>query len=282
MMIGGGILFGTLGTWLTPPWLLGVGAAVGLCILVVGYFIAVATSQTAANFLHDALREGFLRPVLILAAILAAIGLVSSPVVPVKDLLRSITRLPRAGSLDVNETIAPKSDDPKAPEQQVSLDIRPAELKTLHIVSDKDVKISLMQYGIIKQAQQGHDRNHRRRALRLVESYERKQSVLWRLDRFVGDEHPQFEQRAGPFAIHRPDHRRVSGSAGRAADGRGAGRPRAAVSVVQSGGAEDRGGGAGHGPRGDRSAAVSDRGRRRRHSRCWWSSTFPATRSAKT
>lgn len=155
MAIGGGILFGTLGTWLTPPWLLGVGAAVGLCILIAGYFIAVATSRTVANFLNDALREGFLRPVLILAAILAAIALVSSPVVPVKDLLRSITRLPRAGSLDVNETIPPKSQDPKAQEPQVSLDVRPAELKSLHIVSDKDVRISLMQYGIIKQAQQG-------------------------------------------------------------------------------------------------------------------------------
>jgi len=150
MAIGGGILFGALGTWLTPPWLLGVGAAAGLCVLALGYLVAVLSSRTAADFLKDALREGFLRPVLILAAILAAIALVSSPVVPVKDLFRSITRLPRAGSLDVHETIAPK-----AQEQQVSLDIRPAELKTLHIVSDKDVKISLMQYGIIKQAQQG-------------------------------------------------------------------------------------------------------------------------------
>jgi ABC-type transport system involved in multi-copper enzyme maturation permease subunit len=151
MAIGGGILLGALGTWLTPPWLLGVGAAIGLIVLAIGYAVAVLSSRTVTDFLHDALREGFLRPVLILAAVMAAVALISSPVVPVKDLYRSAVRLPRAGKLDVATTIAPKADG-----QQVSLDIRPSELKTLHITSDQDVQISLMEYGIIKQAQQGH------------------------------------------------------------------------------------------------------------------------------
>ena len=150
MAIGGGILFGTLGTWLTPPWLLGVGAAIGLIVLAIGYVVAVVLSRTVTDFLHDALREGFLRPVLILAAVMAAVALISSPVVPVKDLYRSIVRLPRAATLDIAATIAPKADG-----QQVALDVRPSELKTLHITSDQDVKISLMEYGIIKQAQQG-------------------------------------------------------------------------------------------------------------------------------
>ena len=145
------MLLAALGTWLTPPWLLGIGAAVGLMALAIGYGIAVLVSRRAALFLNDALREGFLLPVLILAAVLAAIAVVSSPVVPVRDLIRSITRLPQAGQIDVAETVAPLAQD-----QQVSLDIRPAELKTLHITSDEDVKISLMQFGIIKQAQQGH------------------------------------------------------------------------------------------------------------------------------
>jgi ABC-type transport system involved in multi-copper enzyme maturation permease subunit len=150
MAIGGGILFGALGTWLTPPWLLGVGAGVGLLLLAIGYGVVVLTSPRAGMFLNDALREGFLRPVLILAAVLAAIALVSSPVVPVKDLYRSITRLPRAGKLDVTATIAPKG------EQQVGLNVRPAELKSLRIASDRDVKVSVVQFGIINQAQQGN------------------------------------------------------------------------------------------------------------------------------
>ena len=149
--MSGGILFGALGTWLTPPWLLGVGAAVGLLVLAIGYGVAILIGGRIANFVNDALREGFLRPVLILAAVLAAIALVSSPVVPVKDLFRSIARLPKAAQLDVAATIAPKAEA-----QPVTLDVRPAELKSLHITSDQDLKISLMQYGIIKQAQQGH------------------------------------------------------------------------------------------------------------------------------
>jgi len=151
MTMACGILFGALGTWLTPPWLLGVGAAVGLLVLAAGYGIAVLTSQRMAMFLNDALREGFLLPVLILAGVLSVIALISSPAVPVADLIRSITRLPQTGRLELEATIQPKAQD-----QQVPLDIRPAELKSLRITSDEDVKISLMQFGIIKQAQQGH------------------------------------------------------------------------------------------------------------------------------
>lgn len=151
MSIGGCVLFGALGTWLTPPWLLGVGAAAGLLILAIFYGIVVLTWRQGAIFLNDALREGFLRPVLILAAVLAVIAAVSSTVVPVKDLYRSITRLPQAGKINLASTIPPKTED-----QRVPLDIRPAELRTLRIASDQDLKISLTQFGIIKQAQEGH------------------------------------------------------------------------------------------------------------------------------
>ncbi|HEX4000046.1 MAG TPA: ABC transporter permease subunit [Pirellulales bacterium] len=151
MTLGGGMLLAALGTWLTPPWLLGVGAAIGLLVLAIGYGIAMGVSRRSGLFLHDALREGFLRPVLIVACVLAVIALAASPVVPVKDLIRSITRLPHSGKIALAETIAPGAQD-----QRVALDIRPAELKSLHIDSDEDVKISLMQFGIIKQAQQGH------------------------------------------------------------------------------------------------------------------------------
>jgi ABC-type transport system involved in multi-copper enzyme maturation permease subunit len=150
---GGITLFGTLGTWLTPVWLLGVGAGVGLLVLLVCYGILSAASRGAKIFFHDALREGFLLPVLIIAAAMAFVALISSPVVPVKDLYRSITRLPQSGRIDVKAIIPPGS--PQKKETEVALDVRPAELKTIRIASDQDVKISLLQFGIIKQAQEG-------------------------------------------------------------------------------------------------------------------------------
>jgi hypothetical protein len=150
MEIGGGLLFGVLTTWLTPTWLLGVGAALGLLILAVLYGLIRLISAPATAFVHDSFREGFLRPVLLLALILAVLSAFSSLVVPVRDLTRSMIRLPTAGVLDRTAQISADAAD-----QQIDLDMRPAELKTLAITSNEDLTIHLVQYGIIKEAKEG-------------------------------------------------------------------------------------------------------------------------------
>src|ERR1700676_3355410 len=103
MATGGTMLFGVLSTWVTPTWLLGAGAALGLLVLAIAYGLVRLTSVRLAAFLDDSLREGFLKPVLILAAVMATLALVSSPAVPVRDLLRSLVRLPTAGRLERTE-----------------------------------------------------------------------------------------------------------------------------------------------------------------------------------
>ncbi|HEV2968971.1 MAG TPA: hypothetical protein VGY55_03210 [Pirellulales bacterium] len=138
-----------LSTWLTPPWLIGAGAFAGLLILAVAYGLIRLVSRKAGMFLNDSPREGFLTPVLLLAVILAVGAVAASPVVPVRDLLRSLRRLPTAGLLDISETIIPGAKD-----QRVELDIRPSELKTLKIESDQDLTLTLVEYGIIKEAKE--------------------------------------------------------------------------------------------------------------------------------
>ncbi len=143
------LLLGTLSTWLTPPWLLGVGAAIGLAVLAVAYVVIRLASTRAAAFLHDSLREGFLTPVLVLAAVLAVGAAAATPVVPVRDLIRSLGRLPSAGKLVRTATIPAN-----AQAEPVDLDIRPSELKSLTIESDRDLAISLTEYGIIREAKE--------------------------------------------------------------------------------------------------------------------------------
>jgi ABC-type transport system involved in multi-copper enzyme maturation permease subunit len=135
-------------TWLTPPWLIGVGAGVGLAALAICYGIALLVSRKAATFLNDSLREGFLMPVLVLAAIMAVGAAAASPAVNVRDLFRSLIRLPSAGQLDFATTI------PGNGSVKIDLDVRPAELKTLEIKSDQDLTLSLVEYGIIKEAKE--------------------------------------------------------------------------------------------------------------------------------
>jgi ABC-type transport system involved in multi-copper enzyme maturation permease subunit len=136
----------TLSTWLTPPWLIGMGAVVGLLVLAVVYGLAHLVSRKAATFFNDSLREGFLTPVLILAAMLAVGAIAASPIVPVRDLWRSLLRLPTAGKLYVERTIPPNAKDVR-----VDLEIRPSELKTLQIKSDQDVMLTLVEFGLIKE-----------------------------------------------------------------------------------------------------------------------------------
>jgi ABC-type transport system involved in multi-copper enzyme maturation permease subunit len=136
----------TLSTWLTPPWLIGMGAAAGLLILAAVYGLAHIVSRPAATFLNDSLREGFIAPVLILAAILAVGALAASPIVPVRDLWRSLLRLPTAGKLDVTETVPPNVKD-----KRIDLNVRPSELKSLQITSDQDVMLTLVEFGLIKE-----------------------------------------------------------------------------------------------------------------------------------
>ncbi len=136
----------TLSTWLTPPWLIGMGAAAGLLALAVVYGLAHLVSRKAATFFNDSLREGFLTPVLILAAILAVGAIAASPIVPVRDLWRSLLRLPTAGKLYVAVTVPPNVTD-----KRVDLEIRPSELKTLQIKSDQDLMLTLVEFGLIKE-----------------------------------------------------------------------------------------------------------------------------------
>src|SRR5579862_4795963 len=149
-MLTGGMLLGVLSTWVTPTWLLGAGAGLGLLVLALGYGLAWISSARLTAFLSDSLREGFLKPVLILAAVMTVLAAISSPVVPVRDLVRSLVRLPTAGRLNLTETIAANATD-----QQVDLGVRPSELKELTIEGDRDLTIRLVQYGIIKEAKEG-------------------------------------------------------------------------------------------------------------------------------
>jgi ABC-type transport system involved in multi-copper enzyme maturation permease subunit len=143
------VLLGAMSTWLTPPWMYGVGAAIGLAVLAVGYLVVRLVSRPGTAFLHDSLREGFLFPVLVLAAVMAVIAAAATPVVPVRDLLRSLTHLPSAGKLDRTFTIPAKAQN-----EAVDLELRPSELKTLTIESDRDLAILLTEYGIIKEAKE--------------------------------------------------------------------------------------------------------------------------------
>ena len=135
-IVGAGSL--DLGNWLTPLWLLGVGSLAGLGLLLLLWGLAFVASRLTPQWMPDsprqaaagnwfvgvvrlplvlasrrtvsevpqAVREGALWPILIIAIVLAAFGIVGALFVrqPL-TLLRSMGRLPTAGTATVEGTV---------------------------------------------------------------------------------------------------------------------------------------------------------------------------------
>jgi ABC-type transport system involved in multi-copper enzyme maturation permease subunit len=134
--------------WLTPVCLLGLGCLLGLAVLVVLFGIAKVLAPKFAEIAQDTLREGFVTPVLSLAAGFAAFALLSLLLslagvgyLPLSDIGRSLARLPYsnrfAKEFEVNTV--DKTDRGSKP-QEISLDFRPQEMREVEVKSDLDLE----------------------------------------------------------------------------------------------------------------------------------------------
>ena len=99
MNLGGAILLGNLSTWLTPIWLLGMGALVGLVLLGIIVAVVFLISRRAGRGLIDSLREGVLLPIGYVAAFMAGFALLVTFMVPARALLESTLQLPFSGQV---------------------------------------------------------------------------------------------------------------------------------------------------------------------------------------
>jgi ABC-type transport system involved in multi-copper enzyme maturation permease subunit len=124
--------------WLTPVWILGIGALLGLVLLIVLWGVLALVSRRAAYEAYVAVREGPLRPVFWTVAAFAAFGILGSPVALNKGaILASLWRLPLAGSTVQGFTISESGD-----EQTIRVGFRRAELKELVLESDVSLSVA--------------------------------------------------------------------------------------------------------------------------------------------
>ena len=123
-MIGIPVLMGLLTTWLTPLWLLGVGAAASLLVLGALYGLAALVAPGLAAFVRMSVREGILLPLLFLIVFLSGFALLATPVVPYRSLLGAVSRIPSVGDEHEVVTVPPGTKDFAIP-----LFFRPGELQ---------------------------------------------------------------------------------------------------------------------------------------------------------
>ena len=96
------LLFGAIpewiSTWLTPVWLMGVGALLGLAVLFVLWLLLAVVAKRAAVSAPTTISEGPMLPVFWVVLASALFGIIGAFVATERsELISSVMRLPRVG-----------------------------------------------------------------------------------------------------------------------------------------------------------------------------------------
>lgn len=120
--------------WLTPLWLLGVGAAAGAILLALLYGLSRLAPQGFRDGVREFAGESPLVPIYVTALFLAALALFSTPAVPYQLLAEAVGKLPTSQGAWIEEVTAPAG----AVKQPIELDRRIPrdELALLSLKSD--------------------------------------------------------------------------------------------------------------------------------------------------
>ncbi len=144
------ILLADLTAWLTPMWLFGLGCLVGLVVLAILYGLAKLLAPRVAEIAEGTWREGFVFPVLCLAGGLGAFALVSLLLsaagvgyLPLADISRSLSRLPRSNQFSTEITVPALPIDQRGKAQEFPLPYRSQEMRGVEITSNQDLTIYL-------------------------------------------------------------------------------------------------------------------------------------------
>ena len=111
VVLGSGLLLGTLSVWLTPVWLISVGAACGFVVLAIAYGLVALASPRLAAWIRMSLWEGILLPLTMLSIFLTAFALLATPGVPFRELLTAVGRIPFVGTAKTELTVPPATED---------------------------------------------------------------------------------------------------------------------------------------------------------------------------
>lgn len=132
------LIFASLTMWLTPVWILSVGVTAGAVLLLVLYGILWLVSRRAAEAIPRVIGESVLLPLSYVVLSLVAFCLLAAPMMPVRDVIASLRRLPEVGSQTWSIAIPARTDD-----VELEVDIRADELERYALNSDQDLVVGV-------------------------------------------------------------------------------------------------------------------------------------------
>lgn len=138
MVISQLAILGQFTIWLTPIWLLAVGATLGLLVLSAVYGMVWLISRQRAESLRLTVAEGVLQPVLFVGMLMAGFAVLAAQSMPVTQMWNSVTRVTAVGPGRAEETVPQEVSD-----HPVEVVFRARELKDINISSDQDVFLTV-------------------------------------------------------------------------------------------------------------------------------------------
>ncbi len=136
-------LFADANRWmiaLPPIWLIGAGAAATLLAVFVAYQLLRAVSPRLASEARASLGDGFLGPFAWLLLTYALVAVAFTPLVPLDQIVRSLSRMTAANDFRRTVTV-----QPGATAAEIPLDVRPQELAALQLESDAPLVVRTQQ-----------------------------------------------------------------------------------------------------------------------------------------
>jgi len=129
---------GNLTIWLTPVWVLAAGVTVGMAILVIACGLLWLISRRTGDSVIRLVKESILLWISYVAIVFIAFFFLAMPVMPVKSIWHSVTRLPDVGTYETSVTVPARTDD-----QEVPLKFESDELQSYKFASGQDLVIGL-------------------------------------------------------------------------------------------------------------------------------------------
>lgn len=127
----------TLKLWLTPLWMLSLGATVGLVVLALLYGLLYVVNRKAAQTAWVAVSESVLIWVVYLAIGMVGLFVFALPQMPTKQVWESFRRLPSIGVTEKSITLEPRSEDIELP-----LGLVAEEIVSYELNSDQDIRVA--------------------------------------------------------------------------------------------------------------------------------------------
>src|SRR5687767_11487422 len=106
---------GNLTIWLTPIWVLSLGVMLGAAVLVLLYGILWLISRPTAAATLRVAKESVLQWVSYIALTFIVFGVVATPMMPLRQIMASLGRLPYVGSFSYSVEVPARTDDAPLP-----------------------------------------------------------------------------------------------------------------------------------------------------------------------